>query len=465
LPEKQAIHVETSAARGDEVPARVLASLDAGEREKYYSLSQLIASRPSQFLYALLSFKEMLTTRLPLHEAFEIFRALLKLPSDATVEYRPVKSLFEMAARHAIVYRETAAGGNSFTAQPPRVIGPGDQRPLECVTRSLYVACLSDTCVRSRSTFIEFRGAALLDFEGREYEGVEDQLALDLPVLKATEENVWIGTSQTGSMEIDEAFNLLGPHSPQFGHWIWEYMPKYIAATMAAEISDVSVLVDAHMPSTHTQLLRMVIPADTKIIQVPLSMSVRARRLWCAPTLCYVPLYPKTLGSPWPASQIAHPERFAAVMREMWRRMEPALPARSGPERLFLARKPEQHRKLVNHKMIEELAQAHGFAVIYPQDLDFADQVSLVRSARYIVGPEGSAPFLNFLARPETKLCTLSSPYALAITAYTCLLRELGVDTTVLTGPVVSERGPYAHFADYSIPEETFQTFLENWLA
>ena len=183
----------TSSSGGDEILERVLARLDASEYEQYLALAELIAARPSQFLYELLPFKEALTRRLPMRDAFEVFRALLKLPPSATIEYRPVRSLIEESAQHAIVYRETAPSGIAFTVQPRRVIGKGDRGPLECVTRSQYVACLPDAGLRGRSTFIEFRGAALLDYQGQELNRVDEHLIVDLPVLQATKEAVWIG--------------------------------------------------------------------------------------------------------------------------------------------------------------------------------------------------------------------------------------------------------------------------------
>lgn len=88
----------------------------------------------------------------------------------------------------------------------------------------------------------------------------------------------------------------------------------------------------------------------------------------------------------------------------------------------------------------------------------------LIRGARYIVGSRGSALFLNFFAKPGAKLCILSQQHMLKLTSVTCLFEELGIDTTVLSGPIVNEH-KYAQFAEYSISEDTFRAFLDNWLA
>jgi capsular polysaccharide biosynthesis protein len=147
----------------------------------------------------------------------------------------------------------------------------------------------------------------------------------------------------------------------------------------------------------------------------------------------------------------------------MWKRLDVNRRTTIGPKRVFLARKPDQLRKLRNHAAIEEYAVRRGFVIVYPQDLDFADQLALMQGARYIIGPSGSALLLSYLAQPGTKLCVLNSEYTLAATTWTCLLQELGIDVSILTGPIVQQH-EVPHFVDYSILPRTFEEFLDSWL-
>jgi hypothetical protein len=451
-------HTGDAAARG------ALASLGPDDQQRFRSLTELIENRPWAILFELALFKEHLTSRLPMEDAFNVVRALLKFPQSVGVERRPVRSLGEVSRAQATMFRETAPSGVKFTVHPPQVFGNGNHRSIDCATRSLYIACLEDACVRGRSSFIAFRGAELLDFEGEELASVNERFVADLPVLQAGKEEVWIRAPQTADLVLDQAFTLLGPMSPQFGHWMWEYVPKYTAATLAADIDCVPVLIDAHMPTTHRQFLRMLLPSKTEIIEVPISASVRAAQLWCAPRLFFIPVYPKNWGHrPWLSYRTAPPERFATAVHEMWRRLDVNRRTAIGPKRVFLARKPEQLRKLRNHAAIEEYAVRRGFVIVYPQDVDFADQLALMQGARYIIGPAGSALILSYLARPGTKLCVLNSEYTLAATTWTCLLQELGIDVSILTGPIVQQH-EVPHFVDYSIPERTFGEFLDSWL-
>jgi capsular polysaccharide biosynthesis protein len=446
------------------ITRRSLASLGPDDQQRFRSLAELIENRPDAFLFPLALFKEGLTSRLPMEDAFNIVRALLKFPQSVGVERRPVRSLVEVSRALATTFRESLPSGVKFTVHPAQVFGNGDHRPINCVTRSLYIACLRDACVRGRSSFIAFRDAELLDFEGEELARVDERFIADLPVLQASKEEVWIRAPQTADLVLDQAFTLLGPMSPQFGHWIWEYVPKYAAAVLSADIDGVPVLIDAHMPTTHRQFLRMLLPSNTEIIEVPFSVSVRAAQLWCAPRLFFVPVFPKTFDPSRVSYRTAPPDRFATAVHEMWRRLDINRQKTTiGLKRVFLARKAEQAHQLRDHAAIEEYAEHRGFAIVFPQDLDFADQLALMQGAGYIIGPAGSALFLSCLARPGTKLCILNSENTLRATTYTCLLQELGIDVSILTGPVVQEH-EIPHHVDYSIPAKTFREFLDSWL-
>ena len=413
-----------------------------------------------------MQFKQMLTAKLPLHDAFEAFRAVITLPNCDRVESKPLRSLCNVAAKRGLMFRQTAPGGETFLARPPKVIGTGNHRVLQCVTRTQFVACLADARVRGRSAIIEFEDGALLDYEDAELEATDQVFEFDPAVLQGSKRELSIMTSEDASIILDEAFNLLGRHTPEFGHWIWEYVPKYIAATMSGVMPLVPVLIDAGMPKTHRQMLELVLPPGATLIEVPAFATVQVHRLWCAPTLFYMPIFLKSLDRSWPAYAVAPPDRFAAVIREMWRRIEPSLQVRIGPERIFFARKKGQHRKLLNESAILRMAESRGFAVIYPQDYDFLDQLNLVRNSRVIIGPEGSAIYLAFFARPGTKLCVLSPPHVAGLTAYTSLMEEIGIaDITIMTGPVNRPDANYPHRSDFSIPEDVFQTFLDTTCA
>jgi hypothetical protein len=159
------------------------------------------------------------------------------------------------------------------------------------------------------------------------------------------------------------------------------------------------------------------------------------------------------------------PTRFAPVIQEMTRRADLALGNTKGPARVYLARKDFRHRKLVNCAAIETIAKQRGFALVYTEDLEFIDQVRLLRNARFVIAPEGSALFLTFFARAGLRLCILNNPETEGLAVYDGLLAGTGVEITVVSGPEVKKHYELANYSDYQIDEACFSRFLDAWLA
>ena len=259
--------------------------------------------------------------------------------------------------------------------------------------------------------------------------------------------------------------NLVGAHTKAFGHWMWEYLPKYVEATMSGHLPCVPVLIDDGMPASHRRALEMLLPPGVELIVLPTGASAVVAQLWCAPSPMHMPLFEKMnerfqwdfLASP--------PKRFKRLIGEMNRRADLQIGASEQPcRKVFFARKPALHRKMVNRDEIENIARAHGFEIVHPEDLSFDDQVRLVRHARYIVGPEGSAMFLAFFARSGTDICILNHPYTVGLAVLTGLLEEVGMRLVVVAGAYVKENEKLPHFADYEIAPHSFAAFLAEWV-
>src|SRR5262245_27020151 len=121
---------------------------------------------------------------------------------------------------------------------------------------------------------------------------------------------------------------------------MWEYLPKYIAASQSGVLPSVPILVEETLPKKHRQALELMFSKGTAIITLPAYATARVRRLWCAPSLMYIGILEK-INERYKWDYFAPvPSQFAAVAREMGHRANHVpLPATSGPELLFLARK------------------------------------------------------------------------------------------------------------------------------
>jgi hypothetical protein len=441
------------------------ASHDAGPSPtgcRYFDYS---AGQPN--LYLLMRFKQALVAEFGLEKGFAIYRQTVTRHAGTRLCARLLESQFAFAINRSAAFTELAPAGEVFTVEPPRVIGPGNHRPLIASTRSFYLACLADARIRGRSEVIDTGDCSLVDFQGLELSRIDDELEFDPAIFHCPEYTVYdiAPDRDADSTQFDQAFTLLGAHTDFFGHWMWEYLPRYVAAVLSRGLPPVPVLIDAHMPRSHRQALELVLPGPIPVIEIPAFAAVSVRRLWCAPNLMYMPLHEKSNDRFFSDYVASPPMRFAPVIQEMTKRADLALGNGGGPERVFLARKDFRHRKLVNRAAIETIAKQHGFALAYTEDLEFIEQVRLLRNAHFVIAPEGSALFLTFFARAGLRLCILNNPETEGLAVYDGLLAGMGVDITVVTGPEVKKHHELANYSDYRIDETRFCRFLDGWLA
>jgi hypothetical protein len=397
---------------------------------------------------------------------FAAWRELLGFPGDEPLRRKRLLGLLEGARERAqsLVLRE--AGGLVEFVAPPRIVGEGNHRPLRSHLRSRYVACFADARVRSRSAVVEFDDALLLDFEGDELAGIDDRLEVDPAIFLADGDHVWSHAPFPAQpvLELEEAFMLSGAHTWAFGHWMWEYLPRYVEADMGGALPPMPVLVDAGMPPQHQQGLRALMRPGSDIIELPSKASARVQRLWVAPTPMYMPMFEvmnERFG--WDLL-MANPSRFATVAQEMNRRVDASMDTTPGPEsprRVYFARKPFRHRQMRNGEEIEAMLHERGFTTVYPEDLDFDAQVRVLRGAEWVVGPEGSAMYLGFFARPGTRFCILNHPYTVHLAVLTGLLEELHMDVGVIAGPALTSNPVLPHFIDYEVDPRVVAAYLD----
>jgi hypothetical protein len=416
-------------------------------------------------LYKMMCRKHQLNAEHDLQTAYRNYRAGLSCIADEALIQLPLISERAYAQETAVLFHETATAGHTFTHQSPTIIGKSNHRPIQGTTRSQYIACIGNACVRGRSATIKVKDKLLLDFQDQEPLLLDDEYAWDPSIFYAANMQAWYLPAQRSkqSLTFDTAFFLLGAHSDFFGHWMCEYLPKYIAATLSGHLpKNTPILIDAHMPASHKQALEFIAGDTVTIIEIPSFVDVHVKNLWCAPTLFFMPLHEKRNEKfNWDIIS-ASPERFLPVIEAMNKRISQQLIRQSSPgEKIFLARKSFKHRAMINQIDIEQCAADYGFTVVYPEDLSFIEQVNFLHHADYVIAPEGSAIFLMFFAQSNSKLIILSHPFTDVLADYNGLLGAHGITTTVLTGPVVTLNEQTPHDSDYEIDRLQFIALLD----
>lgn len=448
-----------------------------------YDLREMMADRPLRFgkhsatghdyfdykpnqpnLFLMMNLKQMLVKDHGVQKGFDLYRKIITRQKDAALELRRLESHRSHSAR-AAKFHEIFPASELVTIMPPKVFGAGNHRPLQNTTRSFYVTCLEDARVRGRSAVTEVEGLALADFQGKELVRIDDDVEFDAGIFYRDGNNVWMISDARPPLKFDEAFSLLGARTDFFGDWLCDYITRYVAATMSGYMPTAPVLIDESMPPSHRQALELMLVPGTKIIEIPTFQTVQVERLWQAPGIGYMPFHQRLNEKFRWDYVVTSPERFLPIEEEMARRANIVLSSGRGASRIFLARKPFRHRKLINCREIESIAAARGFAICYPEELDFKDQVKLLRDARYVVGPEGSAFFLAYFLKRGSKVCILNHQETEGLVLYNAGADLKDIDLTIITGPNAESQGRRSQDRDYLIDADHFRRFLDEWLA
>jgi capsular polysaccharide biosynthesis protein len=242
-------------------------------------------------------------------------------------------------------------------------------------------------------------------------------------------------------------------------------------ARLAGWTGGMPVLVDSKIPGTVRAALPRLLPADAPLVTVPHLAPLRVDRLWCMPNAVYVGFFPgEDVSLADQARWVPAPRRFATLLREVAAMTSEATATPTGIPRLYLGRKPQRQKRMLNDEQIRQVLDRHAFHCVFPEDLGLLEQLRLVRHARFIVAPEGSNASLALLARPGARLCLLSPPSTYRLGADSATFAELGIDATVLTGPSATDspnytdRALWSFWNDYRIDADQLDGILGAWL-
>jgi len=104
----------------------------------------------------------------------------------------------------------------------------------------------------------------------------------------------------------------------------------------------------------------------------------------------------------------ASPSLIEGLRQTMWRHagLDPAAPP-DATRLLYISRRGEGRRPLVEEVRIQRAAEAMGFEAVAPETLTLAEQVRLFATARGIAGPPGAAYTNLIWAQPGTRVLSI----------------------------------------------------------
>jgi hypothetical protein len=111
--------------------------------------------------------------------------------------------------------------------------------------------------------------------------------------------------------------------------------------------------------------------------------------------------------------------------------------SKPGPKRVLISRgEGTNGRSIVNESQLSSMLAKYGFITVYPEKLDFSDQVSLYQGADLIVAPAGGALVNLIFCKPGTKVLILFQPRS-TWRIYQSIAEIIGLEMYVLFGNAV----------------------------
>ena len=261
---------------------------------------------------------------------------------------------------------------------------------------------------------------------------------------------------QVGS--IPSGISLVGSATANYVHWLTETLPKLALIDGIDAYRDLPYIIDAGLHPNILESLRHLNLNSRNVIQLGRGEMLAVEKLVAISPVAYVPfdfkpgIKPNELDIN-PGSALYSPDGLQQVRQSMVAVLgetEGAL-----KRRLFL-RRTGKSRPMNNSIEIEAMVREHGFEIIEPETLSFADQVRLFSSAELIVS-QGGAALGNIIFAPagcHVIVLTTWSPYTIHyyFSNLAALLRQRC--TLIMCEPVQSDLGPHrAHMGvNVSIP-------------
>lgn len=423
------------------------------------------AGEPISLIDAL-NMKRALRQALPKDAAFDAYRDALGLGASVRLERRPIQSLLAAARSEATEFHLFHPGGQSVVCAPPEVIGPGVAPGIKGVTRTVFVACFENAIAHSRSSVTQLGSELCFDIEPQELASLPIDLAFDSVVFDRDGGMIdaIIDTRPATVLKVDRAISLMGINVVSFGHWLIEGVLQFAGILKELRLEGTPLLIDQQMPPQHRQSLELLGRNRFPIIEVPRWTRVEARKLWRASNWFYSPhllltdqgLNPKHLVMPMKEAGAVY--RFAGAI------MDEALGIGASDRRTFLARPVARHRRIVNFDEIAAFLESQEFVTYFPEYDSFSEQMRNVRQSGDVVLQSGSAAHSLLFLRAGAKACYLSHPAFPIIALYAELLKQVGVEMKIVSGPFETRTEPYLDQSDYRIPLERLRSVIEQWM-
>lgn len=232
--------------------------------------------------------------------------------------------------------------------------------------------------------------------------------------------------------------------SANYAHWLSDELPRLASALPCLPPSTRFIVSDPIQQFKSESLAALGITSD-RLVPVKGYYETRCERLWYVTPANDMVWNPKVLDQVKDAS-----------LRLYGNGGEPA------SDRIFVSRNNVRLKRLANEDDLLPVIKSHGFSVVRPEQMSFAQQVATFSKARVVLGAHG-AGFTNLLFCPQARLLELQDALFAPRIWYWKWGAMLGHGYYTMAGPVTESKDWLD--TNFSIKPDSLEQYLESSLS
>jgi len=324
-------------------------------------------------------------------------------------ELLPLQSIATFCETNARAYRELI-GERTFQVPAPLFDNPvADVSVQTGVLAPAYVAHVGaaevfgwqDTVIAQTPRTVLYDMPTRLGSRALECEhGIAKYVTANHAILDGAKES---------NVRIPRGVMLAGRGWDSYAHWIIDFLPKFLLLEQCPEYADWPLLVDSGLYPQQIESLRQVVGLRREFRPLAAHTRYKVDDLVIASDLSGMRMQSyRARALPDGNGAVVAPEALAFLRQRMLG--DGALRhATSDGRRLYVSRRRQTtFRRLINECVIEQLFVEHGFEVIYPETMPFADQVRAFNDASLVAGAAGSNMIGTIFCGAGTRILMLA---------------------------------------------------------
>ncbi|CAA2160609.1 hypothetical protein MBRA_05765 [Methylobacterium brachiatum] len=261
--------------------------------------------------------------------------------------------------------------------------------------------------------------------------------------------------------EIEAGLMLFGLQTRNYGHWLLEFVGRMLCFNDRACPDGFPICIDDDMPATHRQIIALIDERARPIVPLAaVPTHFRELGLAPAPTLLPFDMRPghRVYDSIWPA------DIFVDLRSRVLKRLaERGVDLRRTGRRIVLSRRGFAQRQLLNEAEIVGTLAQHGFEVVHPETLTFAEQIATYHAADIIVGSASSALTNCIFCHPGAKVVALiHEGLSFNFRGYTSMIESSGADLLFVRGITEPSEPGHPFHANYTVSPDQVLRAIES---